>query len=520
MSGTNYTDPPIEIRPGIYSESSENAATGRYISGTNIRFWKGFPQTIGGWDNFVTDRPAKPVRGAQAWRSLSGVLFLAYGTANQLLLLYTGTEYAITPGGAGDFTAGSEDSIAQTGWGVGTWGSGYWGGTAPTLYANVTPALVWTFATWGEDLIACPRGGKILQLDTSVFVGATTTNAEPISDTDIPGSTAPISALGIFVADVNRTLVAYGAAGDLLNVAWSDSEDYTDWTPTATNTAGSIRCETGTTIVGHIPTKGGHLIITDRAVYSFRYIGGTFVFSLTKAAEGPSMIAQLAGCEFNGVSFWMGADAFYAYGGTVETVPCDVHSYVFGDMNLAQKAKIHCSTIRKFNEVIWFYPSSTSSENDRCVAYNVLDQTWWTGDLDRTTWLDVNAVTDYPIGFSSDRYLYLHEYGTTGRSGTTEIDLDYELETSDIEVGDGSFLHARKLIPDFDRIDGDHEVSIEVRGYPSRSPTTRGPYALTAATDNLSVRARGRHMRFQFAGSGDVRFGRWRVRLTQHGRRP
>jgi hypothetical protein len=516
----NYQDQPIDLAPGIFSETSENASTGRYISGTNLRFWKNFPERIGGWSTLIDTRPAQKVRGAIAWRALPGTQYIAYGTANQLLISTAGTVTAITPGGAGDFTAGSEDSVAQTGYGVGAWGSGYWGGTAPTLYANVTPALVWTMATWGEDLLACPRGGKILWLDTSAFLASSTVNAEPISDTDIPGSTAPLSALGIFVADVNRTLVAYGAAGDPLNVAWSDSEDFTDFTPTATNTAGSIRCETGTTIVGHIPTKGGHLIITDRAVYSFRYIGGTFVFSLTKAAEGPSMISQLAGTEFNGVSFWMGNDTFYAYGGTVETVPCDVQSYVFGDINLAQKAKICCGTIRKFNEIIWFYPSSTSSENDRCVAFNVVDQTWWTGDLARTTWLDVNAITDYPVGFSSDRYIYIHEYGTDGMTATTVTDINYTLETSDIEIGDGSFLHARKLLPDFDRITGNHSVSIEVRGYPSRSAETRGPYALTSATDNISVRARGRHMRFLFSGSGDVRFGRWRARLTQHGGRP
>jgi hypothetical protein len=588
----DYDDKPIEIAPGLYKEASGHAALGRYIDGSNVRFWKGFPERVGGWTALTSSTLPAPPRGMLAWRALDGTLITAFGCADGLYLLNGSTFTDVTVAGYSALSIDNRvDSESTFDYGEGVYGGSVYGGSA-SLYSATNHCTTWTLANWGEDLIACPRGstggGPIYLLDTSTWIGASTTNIAIIS------VNAPSAALGIFMSDTARQLVAYGAhdgsALDPLRIAWCDTEDYTTWTPGATNTAGYLRCESGNAIVGAIGTRGGHLVITDAAVYYFRYIGSPYYFSLTKIVDGPNLIGPHAGIDMEGTAFWMGREHFYAYDGTIRQLACDLHGYVFDDINLTQGHKITCRTNRKFGEVWWFYCSSTSAEVDRYVAYNPRDGTWFKGDIGRTSWVDSSPVIPYPIAADCDRltitaitkanpgvvttsaahglttgesvyiydvggmtevnnlaftatvvstttfsigvnssayttytgggivtcsHVYAHEYGTSANGSTFDYDL-----TANIVVEDGpAYLHMRKLIPDYERISGDHEVTITCRGYPARSATTKGPYSIDEDTSELSVRARGRQMRLLWEGSADFRMGRWHHRFRPHGSR-
>lgn len=566
-------DLPIMIAPGIYKEASAHASKNRYIDGSNVRFWKGFPERIGGWDSITDETTETPARGIKAWRALDGTQFLALGGASYLTLLQGGTLDDITPanyvsrlitvssvsgswtlnetitggtsgstakiladggtvlsvgaitgeftdgetitGGTSSVTAtvvsstfgGNIDSEATYGWGDSTWSVSVWGGVQ-NLYSAVDHCTTWSLCNWGEDLIANPRGGKIYvwEKTSSPFAAA------------VQVTNSPSTALGVFVADVNRTLVALGAhdgsADDPLNIRWSNSEDYTEWTAAADNTAGSIRCETGNTIIGYTSARGGYMISTDTAIYSFRYIGGQFIFSLNKVTDGPSMIGPNAGVDVNGVSIFMGPDQFYVYDGVVRPLPCDVHAYVYGRINKVQRHKVYCATNKKFNEVWWFYPSAT--ENDSFVMFNYEEKTWSIGDIARTSWSDDSVVFKYPIGTDENGSIFAHEYGTSADGST----YDYSLETGDIEIMNGQMLaHNRMLIPDWDRISGTHNVTIKTLGYPNRTAGTKGPYSFTSDTFRKSVRARSRQFRLLFEGSDDFRLGLWKARTIAHGRK-
>ncbi len=642
-----YEALPLDILPGIFTESSEYAAQGRYVSGNNVRFWKGFPERIGGNTRLSDDALLRPGRAVMAWRALDGTQLTAFGHTRGVQVLQGGTLYDISPtgtngyatltvtvgsitggpyttgetvttangatgtltqaaattplyvsgdngtakitfsGGSGTFltgetvtatgggtarvilggssspiyvyddtgtftgtitgsksgatatisakttlwtgtltggTSGATSTIssvtetnnvdggATVAYGESTFGTSVWGGSE-SLFSSVREAATWSFAAWGEDLIACPRGGKIYALDTSAFIGATTTNLAPISG-------APSSALGIFMSDTNRTLIAFGAhdgsASDLVNIRWCDEEDYTDWTASASNTAGSIRCESGSLIRGVMRARESFLVSTDTAIYTFRYIGLPYVFSLKQIAQGSTLIGPNASAEQDGVTYWLGSDGFYQYDGAVLPLPCDVHQYVFSRINAVQRAKAFCGTVRAYNEVWWFYVSSDSTEIDSFVVYNTVEKVWFLGDKARTCWLDSSVVFPYPTGVKADGSIHAEELGTTDDGS----DIEYRLETNDIEVGDGGiFLHNRKLIPDYDRISGSHSVSIECRGKPMRAARTKGPFEVTETTERISVRARGSTLRLIFEGSDDFRLGRWRQRVTGHGKR-
>ncbi len=640
---------PLDILPGIFKESSEYAGAGRWIDGSNVRFWKGYPERIGGSTQVADARALRPPRGIIAWRTIGGTQLIAFGHARGLHMVQSGTMYDIAGAIANGFTTltltvgtisggspgydagetvttaaggsatvvsaatstpvlicadngthelavsgisgtfltgetvtfsgggsgkvlegtgsspislidvagtttgtvtgdlssasgtvssvtelwtgtltggtsgatstvssyletGNIDGGATTQWGTSTWGTGVWGGVE-SLYTTVTEPTTWTMCTWGEDLIACPRGGRIYTLDSSAWESASTTNVTEISN-------APDNALGIFMNADNRTLIAYGAydgsSDDPLNVRWCDEEDFTTWTASADNTAGSLRCEDGSTIIGQMEARGGHLISTDTAIYLFRYIGLPFIFSLEKIADQSSLIGPHASAELDGITYWMGPDGFYMYDGSVAPLPCDVHQYIFSRLNLVQGFKVFCSTVRAYNEVWWYYCSTDDTEVDSYVAYNTVERTWHIGNKSRTSAIDTSVVLAYPTATKANGQINAEEIGDTDN----EVDITYTLETSDIEVNDAQiYLHAKKIIPDYDRITGTHNVSIETRGYPQRTNRTQGPFSVTGTTEQISVRARGSLLRFLFSGGDDFRLGRWRYRVTGKGRK-
>lgn len=642
-----YEALPIDLLPGIFKEASEYASQGRYIDGSNVRFWKGFPERIGGNSRIADEHVYRPARSILGWRTLDGSQMMGIAHARGVEVLQGGSLYDVTPSGTngystltvsvgsvtggpyqsgetvttangatgkltqasaasplyvsgdngtlkisltsmsgtfligesvsasgggsarvmlggssspiyvyddtgtftgtltgavsgatgtisstavlwtGTLTGGTSgatstissvsetnaiDSGSTTSWGESTWGSSVWGGTE-SLYASVDDAMVWSLANWGEDLIACPRNGGIYTLDSSAFLADTTTNMSLISG-------APSRALGIMMSDTNRTLIAYGAhdgsAEDPVNIRWCDEENYTAWTASASNTAGSLRCENGSTIIGMMRARSAFLVSTDTAIYQFRYIGAPFFFSLTQIASGSTLIGPNAWAEQDGVTYWMGNNGFYVYDGSVAPLTCDVHGYVFGRINSVQSVKVFCGVCRAYNEVWWFYVSADSTEIDSYVCFNTVEKTWHIGSKSRTAWLDSSVVFSYPTGVKSDGSIHAEEYGTSDNGSP----LNYTLETSDVEIQDGSiFLHNRMLIPNFDRISGTHSVSIETRGWPARAPRVKGPFSVLSSTEKISVRARGRHMRMSLSGSDDFRMGRWRYRVTGHGRK-
>ena len=60
--------------------------------------------------------------------------------------------------------SGLEYNKIARGWGSGKWNTSTWD-TARTATGLISELSQWSFDTWGEDLIACPRGGRIYVWD-------------------------------------------------------------------------------------------------------------------------------------------------------------------------------------------------------------------------------------------------------------------------------------------------------------------------------------------------------------------
>jgi hypothetical protein len=341
---------------------------------------------------------------------------------------------------------GAAFSVPITGWGAGTWGSGPWG----TGTVTNSPIRLWNQKNWGEDLVFGPRGGGMYYWDAST--GITTRGVDLSTVSGANG--VPTVQNVVFVSDINRFVFAMGcneigsSVLDPMLIRWSDQESAIDWTPAATNQAGSLRLSDGSEIVTAIQARQEIVVFTDSAVYSLQYLGPPEVWGAQTLGSNISIVGQNALAIGSGVVYWMGVDKFYAYDGRVQTLPCDVRRYIFNDFNQAQAAQVFAGTNEGFNEVWWFYCSANSNAIDRYVVYNYLEKIWYYGTMGRTAWLD-SGLRDYPVAATYLNNIVNHEQGVDDNASGTPTAINAYIESAEFDIEDGqNFGFIWRMLPD------------------------------------------------------------------------
>jgi hypothetical protein len=515
---------------------------------------------------------------------------LSNGTATS-----TGTS-AVTATFNYQLTTGNTTFTYGVGWGAGGWGgvtTGYpstgWGSPAPAGLGVGIQLRLWSQSNYGEDLVLNPRGGAMYYwannaspniYDRCQIVKAGTAVVTK-SGTFTPDATCPSVANYVLVSDSSRFTFAFGCndptgvyattAQDPLQVRWSDQNSLAVWQPLITNQAGGVRLSHGSAIITAIQTRQEILVYTDSAIYSFQYLGAPYVWSNQILGDNISIASPNAVSVVNNVTYWMGTDKFYMYSGRVETLPCALRQYIYGNINLTETFQIHSGTNEGYNEIWWFYPSITgtnadgsngtgtaSSPNvliDRYVIYNHLERTWYYGTMNgttvrpRTAWLDSPLRTEpmAAIGYtSSGTYtngaVVYHETTVDNNETSTPVAIDSYVQSSDFDIGDGhNFGFVWRLIPDI-TFDGSSSATptayftVRPRQNPgSNYGTSNNPsvesaqsYASTTTynvqqfTQQVFVRIRGRQMAFKISSSDlgtQWQLGAPRIDVRPDGRR-
>jgi hypothetical protein len=301
-----------------------------------------------------------------------------------------------------------------------------------------------------------------------------------------------------------NTIGTTGSQDDLL-IRFSDQEDITTYQPTAENTAGSLRIADGSRIVAAERSRGQILVWTDTSLHSMQFIGPPFTFGLRQLGQNCGIVGSHAGLDLNGVAYWMSQDSFFLFDGTVKKLPCTVEQFIFNNINITAAENAFAGHNGEFNEVMWFYPRTGSDTINAVVAYNYLEQTWWTGTLSRTTWID-REVYDNPVGTEylstttannetilgltdGATQIYLHE---TGNDADGEAMTAF-VKSGSVEIGEGNdILFVQKLIPDIQNQAGTLNMKLEFKYYPNTSTSTIKTATFTDTTDFISLRGRGR----------------------------
>jgi len=438
--------------------------------------------------------------------------------------------------GAYQINVGLDTFVESTGWGAGTWGAGTWGSSTPITASN--QLRIWSHDNFGEDLVINVRAGGVFYYDTSAGTLGTT-RATALSD--LAGANlAPTKALQVLVSDVDRHVICFGAdpiSGtsrtgniDPMLIAFSDQENVTEWEPLPTNTAGSLRLSAGSSIIGAIRARQETLVWTDTSLYSMTFIGQPFTFGINLVNEGVGLISPNAAINSPRGIFWMDKKGFYTYNGQVLDVPCTVQDYVFSDFNEGQSFQAFGFLNKEFDEVGWFYCSSSASTIDRYVVYNYEEKLWTIGQLNRTSWID-EGIFDSPMATSSG-YLYNHETGNDDDGSPMD---NVFIESSDFALGNGEQFQAiSRIIPDvkFTGNGGSDQTInfvLKQRDFPGDSLVTESTNTCTASTTKIDTRLRARQAALRIESDDDnsvgarlgvgFRIGATRMDLKVNGRR-
>ena len=510
VSGTNIISTSADSTRVVVSVPNHDAVTGDYFYFTSITTSVGDLPTLvsapfGGYPVSVIDQNSFAIHApvSAVFTSISG------GGATR--------GYFLIP-------TGNANSSPLFGWGAGFWGGSQGWGT-PASAANVLPLRYWSLDNYGEDLVASYRGGPIYYWDKS---SGTNVRAALVS-------TSPSQNTWILVSPEDRHLIAFGcpdaitSAYNPLYIRWCTSENLTDWNASATNTAGDKLLSGANKIISARRSRGQILVWTDDNLYGMQTVGPPFTFGFTQIGTNCGTLGPNAMVEAGGRMYWMADERFMVYdGGAPQILECQVLRYVFGRLDRNQLDKIYAGSNSAYNEIIWFYPSQGSSEIDSYVIYDYLQKTWSIGTMVRTAWVD-EGLNDYPIASSYEggTKLYYHEFNDDADG----LPMDSYIESSlfDLDAGQ-ELMFIDRIVPDFsdrngDSLPGTVDITLKTLKYPNTPPAqeiTKGPFTVSAYTQKIDMRVRGRHAYYRIEATGlgtSWRLGAIRFRQVKDGER-
>ena len=468
----------------------------------------------------------------------------------------------ITRGTNGTATAGTSNGQAHSDGSV-TQNATLFAGFGSAVQASsvtLEPGL-WSLSNFGEVLVATIANGKTFTWNAGA--ANPTGNRAATNTSGFETTNNPTATRVTLISPTTRHLIHFGTevtigtptTQDDMLIRFSVDEDINNYTPEATNTAGTQRLQDGTKIMGALVAKENILVWTDNALYAMKFVGAPFTFGFEQVGTNCGLIGKNAAIEIDGVAYWMGNNGFFSFDGTVNTLPCSVEDYVYDDIDTTKGQQICAGINNLFTEVIWWYPTSSATFNDRYVVYNYGQDNanlpmgnWYTATNSnsiRTTWIDSLVYPKpYATAFNNSNtgtfpviqgetglgqtVLFEHEVGTdqiNPDGSTTALtsfvqSFSFSLQKDQSEV----FLAMRRFLPNFKVLTGNNQVTISVKDFPAdpSAATTLSPFTITSSTTKVDTRARGRYanIKIENTGAGESwRFGTFQVDLQPDGRR-
>ena len=452
----------------------------------------------------------------------------------------TSTAAGATANASYQFNTGPATSLLGYGWGAGTWGDSTWDTSREGLTGAsgvLLEAGKWSLDNWGEDVLSQQFNGGLSYWDTSAGLSSNRSSVTEVS-------TAPTKTRLMLVSGDDRHVICLGtettigdtSTQDSMFIRWSTQENQNEWTPSSVNTAGSHRLTAGNQIQSAVRSRGAILIWTDTALYQMQFIGPPLTFGFKQLGSNCGAVGLNAAVDVNGIAYWMGNDSFFLYDGAVKKIPCSVQDHVFDSISPSSLTEVYCASNADYNEVMWFYADSTSNVINKQVVYNYLENLWYVGSLDRTTWSNssiysVPYASQFVAGSSATAtptvqglktgrsFIYAQETGTDD-DGSAMV---ASIESGDIDIGEGdNFMSIRRILPDFKNQVGNVDITMQTRPYPSATQTTHGPFEITTSTTKQDTRIRGRQLSLKLESNAtgeNWRYGTLRVDMQPDGER-
>ena len=435
-----------------------------------------------------------------------------------------------------------------------------WGSAVLASTTTLEPGL-WSLDNYGDVLVATIANGKTFTWNSSIAARLTTRASQTTAGFETTDN--PVASRLTLISPTTRHLIHFGTCTTLndedtqddMFIRFSTIEAINEYDIKATNTAGSFRLQDGTKIVGAVNAKETFLVWTDNALYTMKFVGAPFTFGFEQVGTNCGLIGKNAAVEIDGIAYWMSNSGFFAFDGTVKTLPCSVEDYVFNDIDTTKGQQISAGLNNLYTEVTWWYPTQGSSYVDKSVVYNYTNEI---GQLALGNWYINNSSTSMRTSWI-DSLIYPNPYATKynntetgtfptviGQTGLGQTVL-FEQETGTDQINpDGStttltsfvqsfdfplqkdqgeiFLSMRRFLPDFKVLTGTNQITLGITNWPSQTTTnsTYSPFIIDSSTEFVSTRARGRYgsIKIENINSGENwRFGTFQIDVQPDGRR-
>ena len=431
-----------------------------------------------------------------------------------------------------------------------TFGSG---ATSITVTSANAPSIYPYMKITGTNL---PAGTAVASTyvtgSTTVPINTTTSGASSGNYSfSYAGDFIPSATYQVVTSAIQEFVIAFGSESYIPNnanatfnpmlVRWSDQANAYQWVPQLTNQSGEYLLTNGSYIMGARATRQEILVWTDSCLYSMQYLGAPYVWGFQVLMDNISVMSPNSMITINNVTYWMGRDRFYMYSGRVEVLPCSLRQYIFADINQDQAYQVFAGANEAFNEVWWFYCSTSTTTVDKYVVYNYLDRVWYYGTMNRSAWVQ-SGIQQYPIAADYNGRLLFHENGCDDNSTTATLPIDAYVQSSDFDIGDGhNFGFVWRILPDVNfngSTTNQPSVTMTVKprensGTPygqadnpqvasAQNYTTAPEYTVQQFDGQVYTRLRGRQMSFRIESTGvgvAWQLGSPRIDIRPDGRR-
>ena len=361
-----------ELTRGLWPDTQLPAGS-FWRDGRNVRFTPLGVETIPGWTAPLTPVGTAPVRGMAQQRRTDLAQRLFWGDASALYMW---------------------DVVN-----VSTVGSGYTGSVDATV---TRPATVWSFVVWGDWVLAT-NGVDPPQIYQGTSFAAMDTL-----------TTMPFTSAEIFVKrDVY--VIAVNTSNGYNVVEWSDTGNPLAWQPTASNNAGNLVLrDIDGPLLAAVPLGDRIALYTREQLVLLNYLGSPYIFGYVPALNGIGAVSKRSVIPVGRRNYGMSRQGFFVTDGAgFEWIDFpQLRDYVLGRVNWDQASKICGYHAEGLNAVVWWYPTTSSSEPNEGVMYDYKLRVWsmldfgWTSALERD-------VFKWPVVGAADGKIYFAEYGTT-----------------------------------------------------------------------------------------------------------
>jgi hypothetical protein len=551
----------MEVPPGIQRDGTVFDAP-CYVDGRWVRFQRGRPRKIGGYDAIFLN--ASGISRGMAMTAVNGFNYVVSGYSDGLEQWITGTSGGLGSGpytyALSDFTANANNlwqfDIAYDSTGNNTNNLvAHPGQNLSFITSTVeTPVLYGTFP--GNYLSLTMS--KVGQFTAAGSINGTTTftlaannvrvaAGQSISGTGIPsgttvtlvvGTAVTMSAAATTTASITATfdnniavsggcvvihpyLFVYGNNGLIRN---SSAGDFANWVSPDSN---ATNVATGKIVKG-LPIRGGSTSPSGlfwavdalvRVSFQPSSSGGVnYYWAYDLISSQTSIMSSSSVIEYDGIFYWAGVDRFLSYNGVVQEIPnSNNQNYFFDNVNMTQRQKVWATKVPRYGEIWWFYPKGDATECTDAIIYNVRDKTWYDAGqaLGARRSAGVFSEVFYkPIWAGNEantagKYtLWQHETGVDSIYLTNVDAVQSYFETYSIGTLGGLVGSVQQpgdnLWTRLERIEpdfiqeGDMTVVVTGQGYADDTVVESAPYTFSSGTLKIDMREQRREMRLRF----------------------